>query len=1048
MFERLYRRFPAAYSLLMIYLTRLTLLAGGLIIVAYVCWATRMPDSMRTAFATYGTVQVIVAVLLTIPLAHWHTRHFRPIHRQLIEGQPFDPKIAAIAVHEASSFPRRQSVAEVLIAVIAGPAISFYYLEQVFVASADLLVLMVLVALHMIAAIVVMTFLSAESWIRPPLKALLRSGVEPPGDLPSTRIKWRMVICFGLIVSATCVTIGAQANQRAHDIVRDPINQVEAVLALRNETLFIAAVALMMGFLYSQYLSTSVSSRVNELVELMRRVEKGDLTQRAYPAGTDELDILSRQFNAMTEQLQRKDSEVRRLQATLEQQVVERTEQLRESMHQLQISNQHQTEFFSNVSHELRTPLMMIVSPIEQFLSESLGRLDERTESLLRMAQLNGQKLLRLINQLLDVSKADAGMTELDVEPVNMVELCQRIITEARQLADRRNITLTCITPEFSEQSSVSPVTLADEAKIDSVITNLISNALKFTPEQGEVTLRLELLPLSDSLHDDDWEFRIAVEDTGIGISKDQQQRLFQRFIQAEGTNARAHAGTGLGLAIVKEFVELHRGQVFVESAPGQGSTFGFTIPRVDRTDCLLPSSPLSSAKLQTVGRFPELCEIDARYLSVNEESAGNLDAEWSVLIVDDMPEVRQVIGSILKSRYRLYYAANGLEGLAVVSQMKPDLILSDVTMPELDGHAFCRRVRENPETKTIPFLLLSARAKTVHHIEGLEAGADEYLSKPVDPAELLARVDARLRIRRLHIDLEDRNIELQATLEELRLAQDQLVQSEKMSSLGQLMAGLAHEINNSINAVSNGIEPLTIRIGQLREQMLSEAGPTHNTPDDRARRERTFQQIDRLTQAIAHGADRTVKIVGDMKVFSHPGRRETDTLDVNQSLELTVSLMRGEFWDRIVVERNFGELPLIHGPFRQIGQVFLNLLNNAVQAIDGTGTITLSTRQKGGRIEVSIRDTGTGIPPDIQNRIFDPFFTTKEPGKGTGLGLSLCYRIVRDAGGRIRCFSEPGKGTEFIVELPLNATSSDRSPSSALIGWSADETEPTNQRR
>ena len=263
---------------------------------------------------------------------------------------------------------------------------------------------------------------------------------------------------------------------------------------------------------------------------------------------------------------------------------------------------------------------------------------------------------------------------------------------------------------------------------------------------------------------------------------------------------------------------------------------------------------------------------------------------------------------------------------------------------------------------------------------------------------------------------------------------QNQLVQSEKMSSLGLLVAGLAHEINNSINAVYNGIQPLSLAAERLA-RMIDGLMPTLEAAGEtgfRGEVERHFRRIFSLASVIENGASRTARIIHDLKTFSHPGNEEHREFDLHQSLDMCLNLLTNQIKHRVTVRRDYGEVPRVIGPTGQLNQVFMNLLSNAQQAIPGEGEIVIKTRQEGSWLSVSIRDNGTGIPPELKQKIFDPFFTTKEPGMGTGLGLSLSYGIISKLGGTIECYSEPGQGAEFVVRIPNRPAAP--SPAAAAI--------------
>jgi signal transduction histidine kinase len=368
-------------------------------------------------------------------------------------------------------------------------------------------------------------------------------------------------------------------------------------------------------------------------------------------------------------------------------------------------------------------------------------------------------------------------------------------------------------------------------------------------------------------------------------------------------------------------------------------------------------------------------------------------------------------------------FGRDGREGLEVARREHPDLIISDVMMPHVDGQEFCRRIKEDSATAHIPFVMLTAKADLAMKIGGLNCGADDYLTKPFEQKELKARVRSLLRLRGMHQDLDRRNRELRTAYNELHDLQNQLVQAEKMSSLGQLIAGLAHEINNSINAVYNGIRPLASTVQRVEQLVVhpADAG-SDDASQARSEIEASFKKIFSLSRVIEAGAARTARIIGDLKTFSHPGNEGFQVFDLHESLDMCANLLSSTLRDRVELVRDYEPIGRVYGPAGQLNQVFMNILNNAQQAIDGEGQITITTHQEGEWVSVSIRDTGCGMPEEIRQKVFDPFFTTKEPGVGTGLGLSLSYGLISKLGGAIECHSTPGEGTEFIVRFPCVA--------------------------
>ena len=298
-----------------------------------------------------------------------------------------------------------------------------------------------------------------------------------------------------------------------------------------------------------------------------------------------------------------------------------------------------------------------------------------------------------------------------------------------------------------------------------------------------------------------------------------------------------------------------------------------------------------------------------------------------------------------------------------------------------------------------------------------MQIGAEKYL---------LGVHNDITNLKQTEFKLLEANHELQQTINRLRATQMRLIESEKMASLGQLTAGLAHEINNPINYVAGNIGPIRRDLGELKEFLISlnnnhhEQSPVVETQNF----ELLFDELDSLLEGVNEGADRVKTLMNDLNTFSLPEGAKKVYCDVNDSLKSTINLVRHHLKDRIRLELDFGELPDILCNPQQLSQVFLNILNNAIQAIAHEGVITVKTKRKDGHVVIELSDTGHGISKEHINKIFDPFFTTKEVGEGTGLGLSISYRIIEEHKGKIEVYSAPGKGARFRIFLPLGSDS------------------------
>ncbi len=412
------------------------------------------------------------------------------------------------------------------------------------------------------------------------------------------------------------------------------------------------------------------------------------------------------------------------------------------------------TLFFSNVSHEFRTPLTLMLGPLEQALGADPATLPQRRGDL-EMAHRSGLRLLRLVNTLLDFSRIEAGRVQAAYEPVDLAALTSGLAGEFRAAMEKAGLQLIVDCPPLG-----SPVWV-DRDMWEKIVLNLVSNAFKFTLK-GTVTVRLRA---------ERNRARLDVKDTGIGIPEGELPRIFERFHRVEGARGRSHEGTGIGLALVHELAKLHGGSAEVESKVDAGSTFTISIPlgsahlpneRLKATRTLQPTvigvQPYVEEALRWLskdstqeGRDLDLPVSNDHFATV--EPSGNEAGEaerGTVLIVDDNADMRAHLARLLAPGYDIQTAADGLEALQSIRRRLPDILLSDVMMPRLDGVALLKEIRTDPALARLPVVLLSARAGDEARVEGLEAGADDYLTKPFGARELLARIATNLKLARL----------------------------------------------------------------------------------------------------------------------------------------------------------------------------------------------------------------------------------------------------------------------------------------------------------
>ncbi len=388
------------------------------------------------------------------------------------------------------------------------------------------------------------------------------------------------------------------------------------------------------------------------------------------------------------------------------------------------------SNFYANISHEFRTPLMLILGPVEKLASKMS---DEESKKQTGLIKGNAKKLLNLINQLLDLSRLEAKKLKLNASMGNIAQYVKGLAKEFEQIAEQRDISLNILI----EKENIDAY--FDKEKMERIITNVMSNAIKFTPHGGRITVKL-----TETSHR---EVEITVRDSGLGIPKNELAKIFDRFYQVDGSHTREHEGTGIGLALTKELVELHKGQILIDSVEGHWTEVKLYFPlgRDHLTD-----DEISEPSEFELHKFEAAEDFGINGSLCEETEDENLIDKTIVLIVEDNPDVRDYVKDDLKEIYHVEEAANGEQGLRKAEKCIPDLIVSDVMMPKMDGYEMTRMLRQNEKTSHIPIILLTAKSDRDSKLEGLGLGADDYLTKPFDTQELLARIKNLIETRRI----------------------------------------------------------------------------------------------------------------------------------------------------------------------------------------------------------------------------------------------------------------------------------------------------------
>ncbi|KAB8332445.1 response regulator [Scytonema tolypothrichoides VB-61278] len=718
-------------------------------------------------------------------------------------------------------------------------------------------------------------------------------------------------------------------------------------------------------------------------------------------------------------------------------------EQERQRAEALAELDRAKTAFFNNVSHEFRTPLTLMRNPLEQVIAQTHGSLQPEQREQLNIVQLNAMRLHKLVNTLLDFSRIEAGRIQAVYEPTDLAAFTADLASVFRSAIETASLQLIVDCPPLSEPVYV------DREMWEKIVLNLISNAFKFT-FKGEIAVSLH--PVGDKVE-------LKIQDTGTGIAPQELPRIFERFHRVRGVQARSHEGSGIGLALVQELVHLHGGTVEVESVLGVGTTFTVTLPtgsshlpteQISTQRTLVSTSvgaafyveeaqrwlPQEDTVRQRCGRvslrrrlrsrsvsegdtrretrrhgetalregFPPQATAFAKgdtgskneNLSVSPRLPLFASSSARILLVDDNADMRDYVARLLSERWHIKAVNNGTAALAAIEEQPPDLVLSDVMMPEMDGFQLLNALRANPLTKGIPILLLSARAGEEAAIEGLQAGADDYLIKPFSARELVTRVDSHLQMSRLRQELSSNRMkdeflatvthELHAPLVSI-LGWTRLLRSSQLSQASALRAldTIERSALNQAKLISDLLDISTIISGKV---CLNQK-PVKLTP---------------IIQEVIHTILPDAKAKGIHIVQTlHPQTLHVETFH-GTSLQRDIS---------------------VSGDSKRLQQIITNLLDNAIKFTSKGGRVEVRLDTVESWCSIQIKDTGIGISADFLPHVFERFTQAQVPSRyspgGLGLGGAIARQLVELHGGTIEAASEgEGRGATFTVKLPL----------------------------
>lgn len=665
---------------------------------------------------------------------------------------------------------------------------------------------------------------------------------------------------------------------------------------------------------------------------------------------------------------------------TVEKKVEERTaelslatNQLSKMLTQVQELDRAKTNFFANVSHDLRTPLSLIIGPLGEMAAgrEPPGG----TKHAVDVMQRNGTRLLNLINQLLDLAKIDDGKMQIARNPTDVLELARTVEARFSAQADQKGFELSTV------GTQLAPIAL-DSTWIETALTNLVGNAMRFA--KSCVTLKVR---------EEAGSVVLEVQDDGVGIAASDLAKVFDRFAQGSDSQARK-GGTGLGLAIVREAARLHGGDASVRSQPGVATIFTLTLPRTMAaneagTSIRPPAPPGDAASSASIASHAAITASGA------PGAVAELQLEWPgpdptaplVVVVEDDDDLRGFTSEVLAAQYRVRATRNGEEGLAAVIELHPDAVVSDVVMPVMDGYELCKRLRARDDTRTLPVILLTARRDVGRVLEGFEAGADDYLTKPFQARELLARVSVHVRLRQVVSEMAHR---------------------ERLASLGVLAASLAHQVRNPLNAILAGLPAVRRKLAKVMQE-----------------------RDDEVFGAMIYSAERINTLIADLMDLSRVDADSVSQFRPSVGVHACIRLIDARDPGSVQIETEIDEAIELEGKAGDMNHVFLNLIDNAVRAAGRDGRVKIRAVRRGDTFAFEVGDSGPGIPADKTEAVFAPFFTTRQAGEGTGLGLAIARQVVLQHAGTIAVGTSELGGALFTVTLPTTGVSSTLMPGS-----------------
>ena len=552
-----------------------------------------------------------------------------------------------------------------------------------------------------------------------------------------------IVILFSIMVGTFAYVSLLQVTQELDEIISDLSPEIarERKIILKAGKLIKSAkkykvilfIVTMLTFIVTLGVSLFLANKFTDpIISLSKKAELiglGKLNERINLESQDEIGELAKTFNKMAASLQDRQLEIEKVNQELER----RDSVLREANEKLETLNAVKSDFLSTVSHELRTPLTVIKGYVSLIKNQRLGPINTRQQKGLTAADERADHLNSLISDLLDLSRIESNKYEIRQENLDFIKLAETTINSMKPFFKKKKIHFKSVIPD-----NLAKI-YGDKQKISQVITNLLSNAIKFTPNGGSIIL--EALSGSsyqvENIDRTEDYIQVNIKDSGIGLVEEEKKKIFDKFYQVDNSATREYSGTGLGLCITKNIVELHHGKIWVESCKDKGSTFSFTLPKTKHKQKKQNKQPVNKAR---ISHTPYTKGIQIKPNNTRRK----------ILVVEDNLEIQKLIVTCIGSEtysknWQILTAQNGIEALETIFQNSVDLILLDINLPKLNGFDLCQIVKTNEKTKKIPVIILSASAQRSEIDYGFQMGANDYITHPFVPDEVIKRINTLL---------------------------------------------------------------------------------------------------------------------------------------------------------------------------------------------------------------------------------------------------------------------------------------------------------------